>query len=192
MKGKNLVSWLVLMMICLYVMMKDLQWLQHQHPSPTLSVLPSKNSHRIQTMQLLSFNPDLKLTSGIHLIVSFFRGTYQLERLQEILQVLETNLANPHIQAVHVLFEDVDPIEWFPNSLKLVRVNFATQPTYKDMFDYANQVLAKGTVVMIANSDIYFDESLHCLYNDTRLHLSTMLALSRHSTEVRCLSSARH
>lgn len=161
-------------------------------------IFPSMNSERLVDVvgnkkmmcEDLTLVKDQKLNSGIHLIMSFFKGTYRIDRFDEIVQTLKRNLKNPYMTAVHALWEDVDPIEFVLEAelrVKLVRVNFGTQPRYKDMFDYANVRLGRGAVGIVANTDIAFDTSLKCVspvpkdrsaFNATKEHL--VYALSRH------------
>ena len=159
------------------------------------SIEPSKNSNRtLANLWGKCTNETLakkeKITYGIHIIMTFYKGTYRKDRFNEILMALRRNLQNPAVTAVHTLWEDRDPIDYFNNTAlqrKLVRVEFGVQPTYKDLFDYANLRLGRGAVGVVLNSDIYFDQSLSCVvpvqpfrkaYNATKQHL--VYALSRH------------
>ena len=156
---------------------------------------PSTNSNR--TMSSLwgtctneTLAKEEKITFGIHVIMSFYKGSYKKDRFQELLMALRRNLKNPYVTAVHTLWEDRDPIIYVNSSVlekKLVRVKFGVQPTYKDFFDYANLRLGRGAVGIVTNSDIYFDETVQCVtpvtpdrpaYNATKQHL--VYALSRH------------
>jgi hypothetical protein len=171
-------------------------------PVTTPLILPSKHSnHTLQRVWGKCTNETLekhvKVNYGIHLIVSFYKGSYKKDRFQEIIMTLKKNLRNPYVTAVHTLWEDVDPISYVNNTIlekKLIRVHYGMQPTYKDLFDYANLRLARGSVAIITNSDIFFDESLACVtpvspsrraFNATRQHLA--YALSRHPSYP-CLS----
>jgi hypothetical protein len=169
---------------------------------PTV-ILPSKHSNITSNLKLVSENPNYnnlqtKLTHGIHLIVSFYKGDYEKDRFDEIITTLKQNLRNHYITAVHTLWEDYDPIQFLHFTSnhsqiylnKLIRVYFGTQPTYKDLFDYSNLYLSRGTVAIITNSDIYFTNSLSCVkpvsfnqlaFNSTKQHL--VYALSRHPSQ---------
>jgi hypothetical protein len=168
-------------------------------PATTLpiitDILPSKNSNRtLANLWGTSTNATLerreKINYGVHIIMSFYKGTYKKDRFQEILMSLKRNLKNPYVTAVHTLWEDRDPIIYVNNSVlekKLIRVQFGVQPTYKDFFDYANLRLGRGAIGIVTNSDIYFDETVECVtpvtpekkaFNATKQHL--VYALSRH------------
>lgn len=112
---------------------------------------------------------EVPLAGGVHLLTSFYRGTYSATRFKEILYCLRRNLANADIAFVHILYEDVDPATFLNRTedaalvRKLIRVNFRQQPNYKDFFDYARLFLPpQGAATIITNSDIYFDETVHC------------------------------
>ena len=76
-------------------------------------------------------------------------------RQQEILECLEKNICNPFID-VYVLNEGLD----LPATVNQKFIDH--RPTYNDYFDYANQI---GGVKIIANNDIYFDESVKYIEN---------------------------
>jgi hypothetical protein len=160
-----------------------------------LTILPSKNSNRtLASLYGKCTNATLerrqKINYGIHIIMTFYKGSYRKDRFRELLVALRKNLRNPYVTAVHTLWEDRDPILYVNSTeleKKLVRVQFGVQPTYKDLFDYANLRLGRGAVGIVLNSDIYIDESLGCIqptspkkksFNATKQHL--VYALSRH------------
>jgi hypothetical protein len=109
----------------------------------------------------------LIFSSGIHLVTTFFRGKYSSDRLAELLTSLKLNLANPLVSYVHVLWQDVSPEsfaqELAPYTHKLILSRVVSQPTYEQFFDYVNHHLKRGTIAIIANGDVYFDDSLKCL-----------------------------
>jgi hypothetical protein len=86
-------------------------------------------------------------------------------RRAELVECLSRNVANDALDAVHVLLEDAaDPAAlaaaYDPfRAAKVHLVAHGRRSTYRDLFDYANRLPA-GTVVAVANADIYFDESL--------------------------------
>jgi hypothetical protein len=137
--------------------------------------------------------------TGVHLITTFFVGTYHQKRLNELLETLKRNIENPYFEAVHVLWEDKNPRYNFTNpssrffipgniSDKLVTMKVNNQPTYRKFFDYANTFLARGAITIISNSDIYFDTSIKRLVfgrpgnnnnNSTTTKWRSAMALSR-------------
>jgi hypothetical protein len=103
-------------------------------------------------------------------------------RRDEFVECLRRNLANPHLDEVHVMVEerapafdpDADPLGAFADKLTLVP--HGRRLTYQGVFEYANGHLA-GRRVIAANADIYFDGTLrHLRMCDLS---STLLCLSR-------------
>ena len=68
---------------------------------------------------------------------------------------------------MHLLWEDMNPRELLRektnNTHKLVTVQVDKQPTYFRLFTYANQMLERGSIAIIHNSDLYFDKTLRKL-----------------------------
>src|SRR5262249_10910658 len=81
------------------------------------------------------------------------------ERQNELDECLRCNLRNPLIDRVVALTQDCHPI----SDEKLVTVPVATRPTYKDFFDTINSVSAASDINILANSDIFFDDTLASL-----------------------------
>lgn len=103
---------------------------------------------------------------GVHLISTFFKGNYHEERFKEITDVLNFNLRNKYIARVHILYEDENPTSYVyrdQDANKLVATKVDKQPTYQQLFDYASDTLKRGSVGLIANGDIYFDETIRCM-----------------------------
>jgi hypothetical protein len=114
-------------------------------------------------------NPSLtswRSNQGVHLITSFFKGTYKNKRVAELLECVRRNVRNPAFEAVHVLWEDANPrlelaAELTPEeNARLVTSKVNQQPTYQRFFAYANYVLERGAIGIVANSDLYFDKSV--------------------------------
>lgn len=112
--------------------------------------------------------------AGIHIITTFFRGTYQNQRFLEVIATLVSNLENPYVSKIHLLCEGSDPTYFLPPMLqevlhmkkllrKLVVTQVKLQPTYSQLFEYANKNLHRGSIAVVTNADIYFDASLKCL-----------------------------
>ena len=134
-----------------------------------------------QPTPLLPLDGEFNITrnSGIHLITTFFHGAYHSRRFHEIVATLVSNLENPYISNIHILYEGTDPRYFIPLTIqqrilqvgiqnKLVLTQVEQQPTYKEMFEYANKNLERGSIAIVSNADIYFDASLKCIYFLTR------------------------
>ena len=109
---------------------------------------------------------DDPMARGVHLITTYFRGEYSKARTDEIATALRVNLENPLISFVHVLWQDQSPLELAqlaPLRSKLVLVRVAAQPTYQVFFEYASTALKRGALAVLANADIYFDDTLKCV-----------------------------
>ena len=131
---------------------------------------------------------------GIHLITTFFKGSYHKQRINELVEALRRNINNPNIEAVHIMYEKDNPRKDLEATnakdlldTKLVTMKVESQPTYFRLFGYANAALERGSIAIVANSDIYFDRTLRNLKfgypgNDTNWRSS--MALSRsHSAD---------
>jgi hypothetical protein len=106
-----------------------------------------------------------------------------LPRRQEFIECIARNAANPFIHQLHIFVEMHASMmaglqASFPQlaSPKVKLVPFGRRATYQDLFHYANTSLASQRVI-VANTDIYFDESLARL-QDYGL-TGTLVALSR-------------
>lgn len=87
------------------------------------------------------------------------------DRLREFLTCLERNVGNPAISGVHVFLEqDVHPlrlVSTFPllASRTVQLILGGTRSTFSSLFAYANEELT-GQRVIVANADIFFDQTL--------------------------------
>jgi hypothetical protein len=109
-----------------------------------------------------------RANAGVHLITSFFKGTYKKKRVDELFDCLRRNLRNPAFEAVHIMWEDVNPRLEFKDlteeeNNRLVTMKTLNQPTYSKFFTYSNVMLERGSIAIIANSDLYFDRSITAL-----------------------------
>lgn len=119
--------------------------------------------------------------SNITLLTSLFKPSKtKNEHVKELFGALAVNLMNPHIYQVHVLLEaseqgcsdfpqmvadNVPSDRGIMDDIGLQKLRCAPvekQPTYAEFFRYANDALA-GRTVVLANTDIAFDETLGLL-----------------------------
>lgn len=102
-----------------------------------------------------------------HLLITFYRENDKY-RLREYRACVKRNLKNPFIEKIHVFYENRSgqAAEDFLSHPKIEIHDFETSEqqgiTYGHLIDFANQYLA-GKMVIIANTDIYFDCSLRAL-----------------------------
>lgn len=89
-----------------------------------------------------------------HLYTSYFDSKNQ-DRNNELLRCLNGNLNNPFIDKVIVLSEV--PLHVSHEKLTVIQ---RPRPTYNDFFEVINSRTEKETINIIANSDIFFNDSL--------------------------------
>ena len=93
------------------------------------------------------------------LITTFYREQNS-ERVAEYYFCLKQNLAHPLIEHIHIFYENMPinlPKIFHHSKIKLVPIDH--RPSFSQMFDYANTQLF-GNKIIIANTDIFFDDSL--------------------------------
>ena len=97
-------------------------------------------------------------------------------RRAELLDCLNRNLNNPHITHVFILTETQGALP-LPEHRKLSLRRTDHRPTYDDFFAWINEAAGPDDISLIANSDIYFDDSIAML--DSLVDSGRCLALSR-------------
>lgn len=103
-------------------------------------------------------------------------------RRQEYMTCLEKNLAHPSISSIHILY-DTSRDDNKNILLSLLKKNNVTihyinkRPSFHDCFAFANSRQQSGSATIIANADIYFNDTLKYI-NETHLN-RTVLALTR-------------
>jgi len=115
----------------------------------------------------------------IHLFTQFFIHR-DSSRHAEIKECLRKNVMNPHITHIHLLNERIyTDAELGIISTKIIQTNIVNRLKYQHVFKYIRENAIKGYHIL-ANSDIFFDDSVtHLLQSD--IHLSKkMFALLRY------------
>ena len=108
------------------------------------------------------------------LITTYYKAT-EPEREAENIQSLQNNLNHPLIERVHLFLQSSD----LPNISKLDKLHFiehGKRPTFSELFAYGNS-LTTNIIKIVANSDIYFDNSLQLA--EKALQKWDVLALTR-------------
>ncbi|HLK88360.1 MAG TPA: hypothetical protein VKZ18_00620 [Polyangia bacterium] len=97
---------------------------------------------------------------GFALLIGLYRVP-DAARREEIAECLRRNLANEHIDAVHVFLEESFEVTELAtlNHPKVLVVPHLKRATYRQLFDHAGRHLS-GRRTIIANNDIYFDHTL--------------------------------
>ena len=102
------------------------------------------------------------------------------ERKLEIDECLVNNLNNPLINEIHLFVEKEYNFSWIqdnPNYHKIKLIPTKERLSYKQVFDYSKS-LSTNDIIILANSDIYFDDTLSYI-NSVDLD-NTFLGLTRH------------
>ncbi len=113
---------------------------------------------------------------NIHVICQYFKAKTQ-QRCGELLSCIKNNLNNNLIHKVHLLLDS--DIEVPITHSKLIIYNHNKWLTYKDAWDYANNNIPDDNIVILCNTDIYFDDSLRKL--STVSLSNTLLSLLRYN-----------
>jgi hypothetical protein len=110
----------------------------------------------------------------IHLLVDYYKFSLpNPNRQQELDTCFYDNINNENFYKIHVFSDDELP---FINN-KIIHNKPNKRLTYKDYFNYAKHNIPENDIVVLANSDIYFDDTISKINN---LNLaSTVLALTR-------------
>eukprot|EP01079_Euglenida_sp_SAG-EU17-18_P009991 gene9990-1801_t len=147
---------------------------------PLPSALPGNRTVLQQPHSRLLSPSALNLTriesshGGITLLINFFGNTstsHGPARYAELLGAIRANIVNPAVSELVVLFDGHCP--WLEHALlgplrgvpraQLACSEHTGQPTYADMFGFALEQADRnfhGTVVVISNADVVFDQSL--------------------------------
>jgi len=87
------------------------------------------------------------------LLINYYKDKNP-ERQSEIDECLQNNLRHPLIDHI-IVFKEKDII--LPADKKIIPVEWKVRPTYSDYIEMGNRY---NDIKILANSDIYFDESL--------------------------------
>jgi len=133
-----------------------------------LFIVPDKHANT-KSRPVNKFRVETKSVSGaVTLFTSYYKDSNPV-RQKELDDCLRKNIQNPFISKIVLVGEEgySDP--------KCVHIPHE-RPTYKDFFRIANETGSEYSI--LANSDIYFDQSLSRLFS-VGWH-KTLLAISRH------------
>lgn len=131
---------------------------------------------------------------GVTLVSSMYSAGYSPARIEELRLVILRNLALNAVNHYELLVESGTSLPSFLQNASATgrlstRVLRPQQTvTYASLFALANSVTPADSVAVIANADIYFDESLSCV---SLLSKRVALALSRHPSPDCVAASAR-
>jgi hypothetical protein len=124
--------------------------------------------------------PVKKNENNFNLLISLY-DEKNIKRAMELLYCLKENYLVESIGSYYILLEKSENSEYFIKRIlnffshgnENVKISTISQrPTFNSMFRFANEYI-KGVVIM-ANSDIIFDETLHVLTKMKRDHFITL------------------
>jgi hypothetical protein len=104
----------------------------------------------------------METNKDIILLTEYFKST-SADRNNEIIECLQKNLKSCLFTKIIVFCEEkfIDEIK----NIKNIQIVITNRLTYKYAFEYANNNFKDGTIIIFANNDIYFDDSLLKLNN---------------------------
>lgn len=142
-----------------------------------VDITPSINRVNALNLYNISINYNIKPYS-IWVFTQYFKHENN-RRYREIKECFLNNLKCPTIDKV-VLINEKDYSSEFPtiNNDKIMQIITGKRLTYYDFFKTVNDVAPDNCIVILANADIYFDDSLNELH---KLNMNNkMLALLRY------------
>ena len=86
----------------------------------------------------------------------------EVERNEENYQCLLKNIEQPLIDRIYLILQGEDK-PMLPNTEKIEYVHLGKRPQFSDFFEITNSINQTNIRFIIANSDIYFDETLSFL-----------------------------
>jgi hypothetical protein len=114
----------------------------------------------------------------INLITSYYRAS-SMERQLELDECLTRNSENPLIDRIILLIDDEASLPVQSEKIEIRKLD--KRPTFADWLSVTEEMQLQGAV-LLANSDIYFDESL-ILVHQVLSEPSILMALSRWEVE---------
>lgn len=114
----------------------------------------------------------------IVLITEYFKHNNKI-RQDEINNSINKNINNKFIDKIYLLNET--DTKYATNSDKIKNIFTNKRSTFENSFKIAN-TLQEGTIVIISNNDISFDDTLNILNKKTKINLNnTIICLGRRS-----------
>ena len=103
----------------------------------------------------------------VNLIVQYYEVRFSKDieyKQNEVNYVLKTNCNNKHIDHIYLLIEEDYKLDFLSSEEKnkINKVIIGKRLSYYDAFDFYNKNLS-NSITILANADIYFDDSLHIL-----------------------------
>lgn len=143
-------------------------------------------------------SPETKLEDAIKdkiILITQFYICPDKQRQREIVDCLAMNLNNPLIDTVYLITEQTYTenemnIVSHPYKSKIMQINIGTRLKYNDVFDIIEDHKINGYIIL-ANSDIFFDNSLITLYKTGLIHNKKLYSQLRFEYEDKNLNNCK-
>lgn len=112
----------------------------------------------------------------IHLLINYYK-TNSSERNSEIDYCMNNNYYNCFIDKLHI-FSNIN-MSNFDDPLHKISFILNDRPTYKMYFDYATHNIPENDIIILSNTDIYFDDTIQLCQN---IKSSDVYALTRYDS----------
>lgn len=123
----------------------------------------------------LSGNDAATASPGVVLMTQYFHSSDEKER-NSFVEVLTRNLNEDSVAEIALINEQEFDFSTLPNAEKIKQFVIGRRLTFADAFRVANQYYS-GRVVVLSNSDIFFDSTLALLRSASLVN--SVLAISR-------------
>lgn len=109
----------------------------------------------------------------MNLLIEYFTSS-NINRDSEYKTCISENIKNPLIEKIYIFISDDSKLDIQSDKIEIVKLD--KRPTFKFLFEFCNTNLS-NQICIIANTDIFFDETLSKL-KESNLEM-TFLALTR-------------
>lgn len=109
----------------------------------------------------------------INLFTTYYKDPNPI-RKAEYIKCFDKNIENILINKIFILVEEKDELPLRNEKLELIRIS--RRPTFSDFFSIINRVTSLNDINIIANTDIYFDNTLSLL---SKIKSNEVYALNR-------------
>jgi hypothetical protein len=93
----------------------------------------------------------------IHLLIDYYRNPYP-KRAEELDFCFNENINSKEFDHIHVFAQSELPTDQMPDNVTINKIE--NRLTYKYYMEYAENNIPKGDIIVLSNSDIFFDESI--------------------------------
>lgn len=141
------------------------RYVKHMPWKPEAVVIHNKSYTDTARQTLFTFNTNTvtPVDPKEYILLTTLYDEQDTDRFNELQHCLTTNLNNSRISEVVIFTEhDKSCIDRYDPDHKAIVIQTQSRPTYYDMIKHAN-VYFRDERIIIANSDIYFDDTLQLL-----------------------------